>query len=192
VLCTRSLHFVVRPKSNCTTRSRGYEWVRVADSQGGNFKICTGARPEGRALDISRSLLLNKSFLASAAIALLMTSVPTVAQAAWQLPPPDPEPVEVAGPRSTASCDSQLGHMPRVYKSQIEAIDSSSRIWVTELCPGFSMLRSEGNGAYLSSTIAANELLAEALGRKGYRAQDVFAVQILSDNIINLFVGRFR
>jgi hypothetical protein len=92
---------------------------------------------------------------------------------------------------STVSCDSQLGHLRRVYKPQVAGIDDRHQVWVTELCSNFSMLRNEGNAAYLRPTIAANDVLVEMLGRKDYRPADVFAVQMMGDDTINLYVHRF-
>jgi hypothetical protein len=94
-------------------------------------------------------------------------------------------------PKSTVSCDSQLGHLRQVYKPEVAGIDEEHRVWVTELCPSFEGLRNEGNAAYLRPTIAANDVLVEALGRKAYRPEDVFAVQMMGDDTINLYVHHF-
>ena len=51
---------------------------------------------------------------------------------------------------STTSCDSQLGHLRRVYKPQVAGIDDRRQVWVTELCSNFSMLRNEGCLLYTS------------------------------------------
>jgi hypothetical protein len=93
---------------------------------------------------------------------------------------------------STISCDSQLGHLRQVMKPEVAGIDDDYRVWVTELCPSFGMLRSEGNAAYLRTTIADNDVLVEMLGRKDYRPEDVFAVQMMGDDTINLYVHRFE
>lgn len=92
---------------------------------------------------------------------------------------------------STTSCDSQLGHLRQVMKPEVAGIDDRHQVWVTELCSNFSMLRNEGNAAYLRPTIAANDVLVEMLGRKDYRPEDVFAVQMMGDETINLYVHRF-
>jgi hypothetical protein len=92
---------------------------------------------------------------------------------------------------SSVSCDSQLGHLRQVMKPEVAGIDDGHRVWVTELCPSFGMLRNEGNAAYLRTTIAANDVLVEALGRKDYRPDDVFAVQMMGDDTINLYVHHF-
>lgn len=89
------------------------------------------------------------------------------------------------------SCDEHLGYLRQVYKPEIAGIDEYHRVWVTELCSDFSLLRSEGNAAYLRTTIAQNEVLVEALGRKAYKPEDVFAVRMMGDDTINLFVHRF-
>jgi len=96
-----------------------------------------------------------------------------------------------SGPKSTVSCDSQLGHLRQVFKPEVAGIEEEHRVWVTELCPSFEGLRNEGNAAYLRTTIAANDVLVEALGRKEYRPEDVFAVQMMGDDTINLYVHHF-
>jgi hypothetical protein len=53
------------------------------------------------------------------------------------------------------------------------------------------MMRSEGNAAYLRPTIARNAVLVNALMRKDYRPEDVFAVQMMGDDTINLYVHHF-
>jgi len=95
------------------------------------------------------------------------------------------------GSSTTVSCDSQLGHLRQVFKPEVAGIEEEHRVWVTELCPSFEGLRNEGNAAYLRTTIAANDVLVEALGRKEYRPEDVFAVQMMGDDTINLYVHHF-
>lgn len=95
------------------------------------------------------------------------------------------------GGGTTTSCDEHLGHLRQVYKPEVAGIDDRRRVWVTELCSDFSLLRSEGNAAYLRTTIAQNEVLVEVLGRKAYKPDDVFAVQMMGDDTIHLFVHRF-
>lgn len=139
---------------------------------------------------------MNKLFLAFAAVATLtsFTTLPASAQIR-QIPPTNctaaPCPGGHGGGSSTDSCDSQLGHLRQVMKPEVAGIDNSYRVWVTELCPSFAMLRSEGNAAYLRTTIADNDVLVDALGRKAYKAEDVFAVQMMGDDTINLYVHHF-
>jgi hypothetical protein len=89
---------------------------------------------------------------------------------------------------SGENCSDQLGFMKRVYPAEVLGIDNSDRVWITEFCPGSSVLRSEGNAAYLRTTIAANDVLVEKLLEKGYRAEDVIAVRMMGDDTINLYV----
>ena len=88
-------------------------------------------------------------------------------------------------------CDEQIGHLNRVHRAEVAAVDDRYRVWVTELCPTFGLLRSEGNAAYLRTTIADNDVLAEALQRRAYSADDVFAVRMMGDGTVALYVHRF-
>lgn len=137
---------------------------------------------------------MNKWILALSAIATLtsVSSVSTIPAKAQAAPPtycPQQRCPENGG--SSTSCDAQLGYLRQVYKPEVAGIDDDHRVWVTELCSNFSMLRNEGNAAYLRTTIAANDVLVEALGRKDYRPEDVFAVQMMGDDTINLYVHHF-
>jgi hypothetical protein len=93
---------------------------------------------------------------------------------------------------STTSCDSELGVLKRVYPAQVAGVDQPTKVWVTEICSSFDGLRADGNAGYLRTTIAANDVLVEALGRKAYSADDVFAVRMMGDDTINLFLHRER
>jgi hypothetical protein len=138
---------------------------------------------------------MNKLFLALAAVATLtsLSSLPASAQVRQEGGncSAAPCPGSNSGSSSDTSCDSQLGYLRQVMKPEVAGIDDDHRVWVTELCPSFSMMRSEGNAAYLRTTIAANDVLVEALGRKDYRPEDVFAVQMMGDDTINLYVHHF-
>jgi hypothetical protein len=141
---------------------------------------------------------MNKLFLAFAAVATLtsVSSMSTIpAQAQFAAPPTNcPEqrcPGGNGGGGGNDNCDSQLGYLRQVFKPEVAAIDDNHRVWVTELCPTFSQLSNEGNAAYLRPTIAQNDVLVEALSRKDYRPADVFAVQMMGDDTINLYVHHF-
>ena len=83
-------------------------------------------------------------------------------------------------------CDGNLGFLKRVYPAQVADVDQGTKVWVTELCSGFEGLRADGNANYLRPTIAQNDVLVGALGRKAYSADDVFAVQMMGDDTLNL------
>lgn len=136
---------------------------------------------------------MNKWILALSAIATLtsVSSVSTIPAQAQAAPTYCPQQRCPESNGSTTSCDEQLGFLRQVYKPEVAGIDDDHRVWVTELCANFGMLRNEGNAAYLRTTIAANDVLVEALGRKDYRPEDVFAVQMMGDDTINLYVKHF-
>ena len=95
------------------------------------------------------------------------------------------------GGSSSASCGDELGHLSRVFPADVTGIDNGYRVWVTELCPGAALMRSDGNAAYLRPSIAQNDLLVAMLGEKGYPADDVFAVRMMGDDTISLYVHHF-
>jgi len=139
---------------------------------------------------------MNKLFLALAAIATLtsFSALPAAAQVRQIIDgncTAAPCPGSNGGGSSSANCDSQLGYLRQVFKPEVAAIDDGHRVWVTELCPTFGMLRNEGNAAYLTTTIAANDVIVEALSRKNHKPEDVFAVQMMGDDTINLYVHHF-
>jgi len=136
---------------------------------------------------------MNKWIMALSALATLtsVSSVSTMPAQAQSVPTYCQQQQCPEGGGSTVSCDSQLGHLRQVMKPEVAGIDEDYRVWVTELCPSFEGLRSEGNAAYLRPTIASNDVLVEALGRKAYKPEDVFAVQMMGDDTINLYVKHF-
>ena len=134
---------------------------------------------------------MNKWILAVSAIATL-TSVPVITTLPAQAQSQNCITHVCKEPGGTpSSCDSSLGYLRQVYKPEVAGIDDYRRVWVTELCSDFGMLRNEGNAAYLRTTIAANDVLVEMLSRKDYRPDDVFAVQMMGDDTINLYVHHF-
>jgi hypothetical protein len=88
-------------------------------------------------------------------------------------------------------CGDQLGHLKRVYPAEVLGVDNHHRVWVTEFCPTSDLMRSDGNAAYLRTAIARNDVLVDILGDKGYHADDVFAVKMMGDETISLYVHRF-
>lgn len=89
-------------------------------------------------------------------------------------------------------CGDQLGHLRRVYAEEIIAIDDGYRVWITEICPEFSLMRSDGNAVGLRDVIARNPILVDALQSRSFTANDVFAVRMMGDDTINLFVHHFN
>ena len=125
--------------------------------------------------------------LALSVLATLALSI--VPSMAMQIPSTHPGPGPKGGTHE--SCDGDLGYLKRVYPAQIEGIDQTTRVWVTELCSGFEGLRADGNASYLRTTIAQNDALVAVLGSKAYGPDDVYAVQMMGDDTINLYVHHF-
>ncbi len=94
--------------------------------------------------------------------------------------------------REDTTCGEQLGHLKRVFPAEVLGVDDEYRVWVTEFCPTSELMRSEGNAAYLRTSIAQNDVLLEMLERKGYHYDDVFAVKMMGDDTISLYVHRFE
>ena len=90
------------------------------------------------------------------------------------------------------NCGDQLGHLKRVYPAEVAGIDNDHRVWVTEFCLSADLMRSDGNAAYLRTAIADNDVLVDVLRAKGYFPEDVYAVKMMGDDTINLFVHRFE
>lgn len=91
----------------------------------------------------------------------------------------------------TTSCGDQLGVLKRVLPAEVLGVNNSYRVWVTEFCPSSSLMRADGNAAYLRTAIAKNGVLTEMLTRHGYNANDVFAVKMMGEDTINLYVHNF-
>jgi len=91
----------------------------------------------------------------------------------------------------TTSCGDQLGVLKRVMPAEVLGVNNSYRVWVTEFCPSSSLMRSDGNAAYLRTAIAKNGVLNEVLQQHGFQVTDVFAVKMMGDDTINLYVHNF-
>ena len=132
---------------------------------------------------------------ATFAIAMLTTfsAVPTQAQVQQDTQCGSATcPNEGGGGSSDTSCGDELGHLKRVFPGEVLGIDNGYRVWITELCPTSRLMRSEGNAAYLRTAIADNGVLTEMLQRKGFHSDDVFAVKMMGDDTISLYVHRFE
>ncbi len=132
------------------------------------------------------------ALVATVAVAMLtsFSAAPTQAQQV-QLDTPCGQASCPEGGSSSEPCGDQLGHLSRVYPAEVRGVDDASRVWVTEFCVGTSLMRADGNAAYLRTAIAKNGVLTEALSRSGFHADDVFAVKMMGDDTINLFVHDF-
>lgn len=91
----------------------------------------------------------------------------------------------------TTSCGDQLGVLKRVLPAEVLGVDNSYRVWVTEFCPSSSLMRADGNAAYLRTAIAENDVLKQVLQKHGFHADDVFAVKMMGEDTINLYVHNF-
>ena len=124
---------------------------------------------------------MNKFALAALAVATITaTVVPALAQSNCR--------IRCGYERSVDNCGELLGVMKRVYPAQVQGIDNTDRVWVTEFCQGSELLASNGNAAYLRPTIAENEVLVAVLSNKGFFPEDVIAVRMMGDDTINLYV----
>lgn len=90
------------------------------------------------------------------------------------------------------SCSSQIGHLRRVYPAQVMGIEDHHRVWVTEFCLTQGLFRADGNAAYLRTALADNEVINDVLRSRGYFPEDVFAVRMMGDDTISLYVHRFN
>lgn len=127
---------------------------------------------------------MNKLAMAAVAVAALTSVLPTVANAQCIRN-------QCEEPKSVERCGDQLGHLKRVFPAEVRGVDNHYRVWVTEFCPTSDLMRSEGNAAYLRTSIAQNDVLVDMLDEKGYHADDVFAVKMMGDDTISLYVHRF-
>lgn len=89
------------------------------------------------------------------------------------------------------NCGDQLGVLKRVLPAEVLGVNKTYRVWVTEFCPSSSLMRSDGNAAYLRTAIAKNGVLNQVLLQRGFHADDVFAVKMMGDDTINLYVHNF-
>ncbi len=125
---------------------------------------------------------MNKFALAALAVTTIAATVvvPALAQSNCR--------IRCGYESSVDNCGDQLGYMKRVYPAQVQGIDDSHRVWVTEFCQGSELLSSNGNAAYLRPTIAQNDVLVAVLSDKGFFPEDVIAVRMMGDDTINLYV----
>ncbi len=135
---------------------------------------------------------MTKFTLAAIAVVTLtaVSALPTFAQTQPSNNQPG-GPSNNPAPTSTVSCGSELGYLKRVFPADVAGIGDRTRVWVTEICVGSSLMRSEGNAEYVRKSIAKNDVLADALRGRSYTADDVFAVRMMGEDTVNLYVHRF-
>ncbi len=63
--------------------------------------------------------------------------------------------------KSESYCGDQLGVLKRVLPAEVLGVDSHYRVWVTEFCTKETLMRSDGNAAYLRTAIAQNDVLTD-------------------------------
>lgn len=134
---------------------------------------------------------MTKLALAATFAVAMLTSFSVVPANAQRVPCTSNQCGEHGDAPSDPECGDQLGALKRVYPAEVLGVDDSYRVWITEFCPSSSLMRSDGNAAYLRTSIAQNDVLVEVLGEKGFHADDVFAVKMMGDDTINLFVHEF-
>ena len=128
-------------------------------------------------------------------LAAVMTAVVTLAplaalaQASPNYPPkttPNPGTPSV----STEQCEDGLGFLRQVYAAQINQMDEDWRVHIYPICEGeFGIpLRSLGNATHLRGTVERNDTLAAALDDADYRANDVVAIRLGTNENVTLFV----
>lgn len=87
-------------------------------------------------------------------------------------------------------CNDQLGYLKPVSPDDIAGVTEQQRVWVTEYCPGRPILTSDGNASSVRRAIGSNDALVAALRQKGYFSSDVFAVVMMGEGAVNLYVHR--
>ena len=87
-------------------------------------------------------------------------------------------------------CQDHLGGLNRIDPAALAAVVDPQRVWVTEYCVNHSVLPSEGNAAGRRGAIADNDAMVTALRQKGYSPNDVFAIKMMGDDTVTLYVHR--
>jgi|GEM_PF-2337183 len=137
------------------------------------------------------------AFAATFAVAMLTSFSAIPANAQRQPPSTVPPCTAQCGDQGGGSapadpdCGGQIGALKRVLPAQVQGVNDDYRVWVTEFCLSSSLMRADGNAAYLRTAIADNDVLADVLSRHGYNPEDVFAVKMMGDDTINLYVHDF-
>jgi hypothetical protein len=147
----------------------------------------------GQTLARKEETTMTRFTIIAAAAAVAIATIPAMPVAAQSLTRVDQRmPGGPNGPATeSAQCGSSLGPMARVYPAEIAGVTNQTRVWVTEICEHESLLHNEGNAAYLRPYIADNAVLVSVLGDRSFFPEDVYAVKMMGDDTINLFVHHF-
>ncbi|HEV7276091.1 MAG TPA: hypothetical protein VGN80_07385 [Devosiaceae bacterium] len=97
--------------------------------------------------------------------------------------PEDPE-----SSTSTYSCSDELGYLRRVYAGELAPVQDPTQVWVTPICVGDSMFRTDGNAGSIRSAIASNDAMLEALQRKAFTPENVVGVRMIGEDKVTLYV----
>jgi hypothetical protein len=124
-----------------------------------------------------------KLLTATVFAAALASASAAIAQVGAKVPggPDHPAP-------STYSCSEELGHLRRVHVGELAAVQDPTRVWVTPICVGDRMFRSDGNAGALRSAIAANDAMAAALEAGAFTPDDVVGVRMIGEDTVTLYV----
>ncbi|MBL8594604.1 MAG: hypothetical protein JNK01_18105 [Devosia sp.] len=87
-------------------------------------------------------------------------------------------------------CQDHLGGLNRIDPAELAAVVDPQRVWVTEYCANHSILPAEGNAAGRRAAIADNEAMVRALRQKGYTPADVYAIKMMGEDTVTLYVHR--
>lgn len=129
---------------------------------------------------------MNKLVITAALAAVALTAFAAPAFAQQQKRP------DYKRETPAVQCGAEFGYLKRVFPAEVAGIDDSYRVWVTPVCEGGDLMRADGNAAYLRPTIAENDVLVTALFDEDFRPEDVFAVRMMGDDTINLYVHHFE
>lgn len=122
--------------------------------------------------------------LAAASAAYAQAAIPTTTVPGGpDLPQPAP---------STYSCSDELGYLRRVHTAELAGVQDPSRVWVTPICVGDNMFRTEGNAGALRGAIANSKVLSAALDAKTFRPEDVVGVRMIDARTVTLYVNPLR
>ena len=93
---------------------------------------------------------------------------------------------------STYSCSEGLGHLRRVHAAELGGVQDPARVWVTPICLGDNMFRTDGNAGALRGAIAGSQVMLVALEASAFRPEDVVGVRMIDAGTVTLYVNPFH